>query len=359
MTSLHKDRVADSNCETESAHPDPTPSSPSSAEPSSRGVVYWLAWLVTLSLFVVATLRIVDHDGTHFLIWINAFTRYVYLPAYACLAWAIWKRRWGLALANVAIVCVHVTLLAPDYMRDRRFDAAVGNSAAADSGNAVRVFFANVNTDNTQYQSLLGEIKNANPDVIILAEFSPRWQSAFLESPIIAAYPYGGGVREARIDSVAVFSRVPLKAERQNWIAGRGIQTIEVPVGNNRTLRIIGLHAPRPMYHHRDDYDAFWNYTIPLLLVQKGPLVIVGDCNATQYSLVYQRLTASRLRSAHQDRGRGYATTWPNSYFPLPPIRIDQAFLSPGVECLDIHEGIGRGSDHKPLILDVRIRPHR
>ena len=29
-------------------------------------------------------LRIFCHDGTHLLIWLNAFTRYVYLPAYVC-----------------------------------------------------------------------------------------------------------------------------------------------------------------------------------------------------------------------------------------------------------------------------------
>jgi len=109
-----------------------------------------------------------------------------------------------------------------------------------------------------------------------------------------------------------------------------------------------------------DDYAGFWNRTIPLILSEKGPLVVVGDFNATQFSDVYQQLTADRLRSAHQDRGRGYATTWPNGQYWLPSlIRIDQALLSPEIECLSIREGEGRGSDHKPLILDVRIRPNR
>ena len=98
----------------------------------SAGSLYWLACLVTLSLVAVALLRIFYHDGTHFLTWLNAFTRYVYLPAYACLAWAIWKRRWILALANLAVVCLHVALLAPDFMRDRRFDSAA-DAATADA----------------------------------------------------------------------------------------------------------------------------------------------------------------------------------------------------------------------------------
>src|SRR4029079_11838114 len=49
-------------------------------------LTYGLGWLVTVSLLVVGLFRIFNHDGTHFFTWLNAFTRYVYLPAYFCLA---------------------------------------------------------------------------------------------------------------------------------------------------------------------------------------------------------------------------------------------------------------------------------
>jgi endonuclease/exonuclease/phosphatase (EEP) superfamily protein YafD len=70
---------------------------------------------------------------------------------------------------------------------------------------------------------------------------------------------------------------------------------------------------------------------------------------------VYEQLEADGLRSAHEDRGQGYAVTWPNGARWIPPIRIDQAFVSPEVECISIREGRGAGSDHKPLILDLRV----
>jgi endonuclease/exonuclease/phosphatase (EEP) superfamily protein YafD len=90
---------------------------------------------------------------------------------------------------------------------------------------------------------------------------------------------------------------------------------------------------------------------------QPEPLIVVGDLNATQYSRVYQRLTGGRLRGAHEDRGRGYATTWPAGRYWAPSIRIDHALLSPGIECLNIDETTIPGSDHRGLILEVRIRP--
>jgi endonuclease/exonuclease/phosphatase (EEP) superfamily protein YafD len=304
-------------------------------------------------------MRVFDHDGTHFFIWLNAFTRYVYVPAYACLAYAIWKRHWFLALANIAVVSLHIALLGPDFIPDRRFDSVVATTAGAEDAPKLRIFFANVRAENTEHQALLEEIKAANPDVIVLVEFSWLWHMAYLHSAVFAAYPYGGGMENQRMGTVNVFSKIPLKSDKQNWFGGRGLQTIEIPVGSE-TLHIIGLHAPRPMNIRSDDYEGFWSRTIPMILNEKRPLVVVGDFNATQFSDVYQQLTAVDLRSAHQDRGRGYATTWPNGQYWLPSlIRIDQALLSPEVECLGIGEGEGRGSDHKPLILDIRIRPNR
>ena len=87
------------------------------------------AWIVSLSLLTVAALRILYHDGTYVLIWLNAFTRYVYLPAYVCLLFAAWQRRWRLALVSSAVVACHLAWLAPDFLRDRRFDPPASSVA--------------------------------------------------------------------------------------------------------------------------------------------------------------------------------------------------------------------------------------
>jgi endonuclease/exonuclease/phosphatase (EEP) superfamily protein YafD len=329
------------------------------AQPTRLGrLIYWLACLITLSLVIIGLLRVFYHDGNYFLTCLNAFTRYIYLPAYVCLAWAIWKRYRFLALANLAIIALHLTLITPDFVRDRRFDRAASSATTtAAPSPTIRIFFANVRSMNTEHDAMLEEIKAADPDIIVFVEFTWLWHNAYVHSPTLAKYPYGGGFDNTRLGTVNVFSRMPLKGDRLDWFGGRGLQTIQIAVGD-RTLHLIGLHAPRPMnLRDDDDYDAFWSRTIPRILREPGPLVVVGDFNATQFSEIYERLTADRMRSAHQDRGRGYAVTWPNGQWGIPSlIRIDQALISPEVECLNIREGEGRGSDHKPLILDVRIR---
>ncbi len=230
-----------------------------------------LIWLVTLSLLAVVALRVLDHDGFRLLIWLNAFTRYVYLPAYACLAWAVWKRRWILAVANVAVVVFHIGLLAPDFVRDRRFDQAGSTLTDAAAAPHVRIFFANVANLNDEHDAMLREIKQADPDVVVLAEFTWLWRAAFLRSPIIAAYPYGNGPTDVNYGTVNVFSRIPLKKQQQHSIAGRCIQAIEIPVGS-QTLRIVGLHAPRPMNLPNYDYDGFCAARFPCSSPRKAHL---------------------------------------------------------------------------------------
>lgn len=318
-------------------------------------LIFSLTWLVTLMLGGLAALRFFDHDGTYFLTWVNAFTRYVYMPSYACLIIAFWKRRWWLAIANLAIVGCHLVWLAPDFIRDRTFDDRLSATAAAHPGKTVRIFFANVLFQNHEHAAMLQEIENANPDVVVLAEVSSRWLEVLGESPVMAGFPYGIGATQGRVGGVNVFSKLPLKSESEDWVVGRCIETLEIPLGPH-TLRLVGLHAPRPISFQNNNYEGFWSHVTPLLAGARGPTVVVGDCNATQYSLVYERLKAGGLRSAHEDRGRGYAVSWPNGQRWLPPIRIDQAFLSSDVACLGIVEGDGRGSDHKPFILDVQVR---
>jgi endonuclease/exonuclease/phosphatase (EEP) superfamily protein YafD len=317
-----------------------------------------VAWLAVLVLLVLAALRIFYHDGAYVLIWLNAFTRYVYVPAYVSLAWAVWQRRWMLAATAAAVVVAHLTFIAPDFLPDRRFDAAVGSQSQSGPNNAspvVRIFFANVMINSTEYEAMLREIAIADPDVIVLVEYGWGWHRAFKASPVMKPYVYGSGHEQRFIGAINMFSRLPLKSETHHLINGRPMHSIDIDLGS-QTLRVIGIHGPRPIDQPKYDYERYWNAMIPQLTAAQGPLVVVGDFNATQHSAVYKRLRSLNLRSAHDDRGRGYAATWPNGKFWLPPIRIDQAFLSPQVECERIAEGIGEGSDHKPLIVDVRIR---
>jgi endonuclease/exonuclease/phosphatase (EEP) superfamily protein YafD len=256
--------------------------------------------------------------------------------------------------AGLFIVTCHLTWVTPDFVRDRRGDPPF-QPPVSNASPTLRVFFANVMGSNKEHAALLDEIAQSNPEVVVLVEFGWWWHVAFTKSEVMAPYKYGSGWTQADLGSVSLFSKLPLRMEQQEWFEGRAVHTADIELGA-KTLRLVGLHAPRPTGPPQPDYFAYWQQVAPKLLGEKGPVLVVGDFNATEHSRVYRDLTQGRFRSAHEDRGRGWASTWPNGKYPLPPIRIDQAFVSRQVECLRIVEGEGRGSDHKPLVVDVRIR---
>jgi endonuclease/exonuclease/phosphatase (EEP) superfamily protein YafD len=319
----------------------------------SRRAQFWSTglWGATLVMLAIAALRVLWHDGAMPLIWLNAFTRYVYLPSYPIFAVAAWQRRWPLAMANAAVIACHLVWVAPDFYPATPFEFLSGSGSAAPS---IRIFYANVHGSNQSYDEMLADAMQADADVIVFVELQRPWFQKLKESPALKAYPYGTSLRKRHMGDVNVFSRLPINRQQIITSQERVSNVVDIRLGDE-VLRVFALHGPRPNVDGRNDYTKFWRKIEPILAEQSGPLVVIGDFNATQHSRVYERLTSGRLRSAHEDRGRGYATTWPNGRLPLPPIRIDQAFLSPEVECVSIVEGKGAGSDHKSLVLDVRV----
>jgi endonuclease/exonuclease/phosphatase (EEP) superfamily protein YafD len=207
---------------------------------------------------------------------------------------------------------------------------------------------------NLDVEGFYREIARADPDVIVLVEIGRWWYEELRKLPAFAPYKYGTSANNSFLGDVAVFSRRPTSRLQLMWAQDRLNCVLDLPLGDVG-LRLFCLHSPRPLADTPNLYSEYWQQTERMLADQREPLIVIGDFNATQHSLVYERLTSRRLRSAHEDRGRGYATTWPNGFHLLPPIRIDQVLLSPQVECVSIVEGLGTGSDHRPLVLDVRV----
>ena len=93
----------------------------------------------------------------------------------------------------------------------------------------------------------------------------------------------------------------------------------------------------------------------------RGPLLVTGDFNMTEYSADYHAMRA-RLGDAFRAAGRGLGLTFPRprSYprelpAPWPVVRLDYVWHSEELRPLDAHVGSSGGSDHRPVI--VRVAP--
>ena len=80
-----------------------------------------------------------------------------------------------------------------------------------------------------RWGALASVINLLDPDVIVLVEFSYPWHMAYHHLPFFASYPYGGGMKPERLDTVNIFSRIPLKSDRPDWEGGRGMRGLPPP----------------------------------------------------------------------------------------------------------------------------------
>jgi endonuclease/exonuclease/phosphatase family metal-dependent hydrolase len=126
-------------------------------------------------------------------------------------------------------------------------------------------------------------------------------------------------------------------------IDGRPVQIINTHLGlvpREQQIQATHLAGPTWLGHA----DCAW------------PAILLGDFNATTSSIVYRTLT-SRLQPARRLARRKQPTsTFPS---PLPVLRIDHLFVSPGIEVHEVSapfDPLTRvASDHLPLVMDFDL----
>ncbi len=307
-------------------------------------------------LAAAVVLRLLWHDGTILLVWANSFTRYLYLPGYATLLVGLWLRRKSLAVVSLLIVVVQGVWMAPLLPVPSWSRASRSREHRALDGASVRLYFHNVWRFNRNLSETLGEIESVDPDVVVLAEYTRNLHDAVKADPELARFPYRTTPGGNFSGQVVLYSKLPIVSYRRQWSDNRLALDVELELTSERRLRLIALHAPRPLYRHADQWQRYWDRVFDIIGDVSVPTVIVGDFNLTPHSLRYAQLLDLGLRDAFLIDGNGLQTTWPTQGWWLPSIRIDQLLVSEQVECNAIQVGQDRSSDHRPIIADLQVR---
>jgi endonuclease/exonuclease/phosphatase (EEP) superfamily protein YafD len=229
-------------------------------------------------------------------------------------------------------------------------------------GPRFRVMTANLLMVNADTDGIVGEVVAAKPDVLMLQEYTEHWHAAF-QKALAKDYPYNSVVMRDDSFGIAIYSRTPFAAEvDQRFPLGRaGVEQMraEVEIGGKR-LALYNLHLlpPRTLLYtgeHRlqvaDLVDTLHN--------EKLPYVVCGDFNFPDLSPQQSALKRAGAREAHQLAGYGRGATWPVIYafrYLMPGIRIDDVYLGPQLTATSCETGEGRGSDHRPVVVDVAFR---
>jgi len=314
----------------------------------SRSHLPWLPlWALTLALASIIPLRWIWHDGLWPLLLLNMFTLYVFVPAYPVAVVACTRKRWPLA-ALASILCLwHLTwVLGP----------LLPNDPPAARGDSLTVISANLLMVHPDPDALATELEAHDADILVLQEYSPRWEAAAIRRGWFEQYPYQAGVVRTDSFGCAIFSRVPLQDVEVVSMAGLPQLQATIELGGVE-VDLLNVHTLPPRIasyvpgHHEGTRDILqWVDTR-----EDRPFVVTGDFNSTPYSR-FDRLMGARADDAWNLAGRGYGHTATNGVFPIPPIRLDHVYLSRDLTVEAITMGEGVGSDHRPLIVDLAMR---
>ena len=227
----------------------------------------------------------------------------------------------------------------------------------------LRVMTVNLLMVNRDTAGIIGEIRAARPDVLMLQEYTAEWHAA-LQEAIGAEYPHQAGVERDDSFGIALYSRTPFAGEvEKDFPLGRaGVEQmraeIDLPGGRRVALYNIHLLPPRTLVYTSDHRLQFADL-LDALKRERLPYVVCGDFNFSETTPQHADLSRNGVREAHAIAGTGRGATWPvNSIFRyvMPGIRIDHVYLGPGLTATRCETGVGRGSDHRPVVADVAFR---
>jgi endonuclease/exonuclease/phosphatase (EEP) superfamily protein YafD len=309
--------------------------------------LFWASlWFADGVLAGFALLRLFWHDGAWLLLVGNAFTPFLYLPAYLALIASLASRRWGLNILSVAIVVLHLVWVGPELGT---------RSPPPHEGERLHYVTSNLYYDNGEKDALIDEILSHTSDILCLQEVTPAWREALAAGGVLDRYPHGEIIVREDAFGMALLSPEPLDAIEQIELGGVP-QLVATRKLNGRPLRILCTHIPPPAGPGwMEGYEEGSAGAVAWAREQQGSFVMLGDFNATPYSRAHDQLEDVATDAWRESRG-GLGATAPNGRGIYLPVRIDRIWLSADLAPTDVILGTGAGSDHKPLAGGIAAR---
>jgi len=308
---------------------------------------------VVLALLTVVAVRLVAWDSFEPFAVLDAGTAFVFLPAWAVLVVAGLGRRPVLAAAALVVCAAQALFLLPELTAARPVPPWAAGAPT------IRLFDANVYSDNPSMAGYARQIASLHPDVVTLEEADPDAVDQLVASGALDRLPHRIQIARYGPTAFLVASRYPLTHENAVYdLARRPIvvqSTLVLPSGP-AALWVVHTPAPLPptFAEWQGDFDL-----VARLVRAHGPsrLLVVGDFNATWGNKGFRTLLGTGLTDAAAARGHALAMTWSQTEPVVPPlVRIDHVLTGTGISATALTTGDGPGSDHRDLVATVAVR---
>jgi len=306
-------------------------------------------WVVTGALAVVVGMRLVAWDDLQPFAVLNAFTAFIYLPAWIVLVVAIVARSYLLAGLALVVVVAQIGFVLPELT------AAEPVPTWATTAPTIRLLDANTDRPNKALGGYAQEISQFRPELVTMEETNRVAGAQLNGDGVLRDLPYQINIKQYGSSGFFVASHYPLTKTHIVYLYGRPliVQTVvELPSGP-QPLWVAHTIAPLPSTFSQ------WQGGLALigqLLRARGPsdLLLTGDFNATWGNRGFRAILATGLTDAAAARGQAFDMTWNQFDHPIPPLaRIDHILTGPGVAVTRIRTDVGPGSDHRDIMATV------
>lgn len=264
-------------------------------------------------------------------------------------------KRWKLCFSSLGIGLI---ALGPAIWSFVPNPQRAGSAASDGAAPTLRVMSFNVNADNRDPVPVDAAVAAADPDVVAIQEFTD-FHRQFLRPTLEKRYPH---VHVSNVNAgVGVYSKTPLRiSEAPQFADLDGVSRTRCEIDlDGRPLALYVVHLRRPT-----SLETFRQSRVELARLMayvKGdrlPVLVAGDFNFTRLTPNATVMSAHGLRSAHAISGASGAAV--TRRIDAPVLRhvlgfdIDHVFVGRDFTSSHFAVGSGIGSDHLPIIVDIR-----
>jgi vancomycin resistance protein VanJ len=325
----------------------------------SKFSVFVMIYVSLISAWFVSWLLIGDDNW--WLISINHFVPYLFVPVLFFFAWAIFSRQFKVIILLPLPILIFGRLYHP-YLLPKFTQPVETNSE-------LRVMTYNVLYTNLDYDAVANVILAYQPDLVALQEVAPEMMDA-LEERLAIDYPYSKRETENTYGTPAIFSRYPLTdAYVLDLQAGRPAVVAKTNV-HDKEITFVAVHLLA--------YGLWWVKLkdIPVIIVTRtaeqnrqaeilleeikneAGMVIIGcDCNAIETSSSYRILDQHMDNAAREIGWLLSENEFPNVIPDTALQHIDYVWYRGNLEPMRVYTvNDNGGSDHLPVLAVFNLK---
>ena len=223
---------------------------------------------------------------------------------------------------------------------------------------------------NHNVDGVIEAIRENDPDIVDLVEYTEPWQAKLEHSGVFRKYPYSFAGR----GHIGLYSKIPLShaqlvfTSATRKVSNQANIIAQVRIGGEPVTLLVAHPASPILPSHLEwlqNSFSVWEKERPHL---GKNLIIVGDLNTTPWSVEFHQLTQSTgLRDSQL--GFGLQPSWPmimpsiglkespTLVTDLMTIPIDHVLISQQLAVFSRKTGPFVGSDHLPVIIELGLNP--